>query len=117
MISYGSKLLPISARSSKEVSWGLRHATTGRSAGRERVRRVRACLNMGSYLFCDVAVADVVVPRPPPAESSGELAEGACTRRRQVLERVHEAGAPDLRSKTDVKRSTPEGSRGGREGR
>ena len=53
----------------------------------------------------------------PPADVVRHHPRGACSWRRQVLGRVLEAGGPDTWGQTDVKRSVPEGARGGREGR
>ena len=52
----------------------------------------------------------------PPADVFRHHPRGACSWRRQVLGRVLEAGGPDTGGQTDVKRSVPEGARGGREG-
>ena len=53
----------------------------------------------------------------PPADVVRYHPLGACSWRGQVLGRVLEAGGPDTWGQTDVKRSVPEGARGGREGR
>ena len=53
----------------------------------------------------------------PPADVVRYHPRGACSWRGQVLGRVLEAGGPDTGGQTDVKRSVPEGARGGREGR
>ena len=78
----------------------------------------RACVpNGGCYLFGYVADEDVVVTSRPPADVVRYHPRGACSWRGQVLGRVLEAGGPDTWGQTDVKRSVPEGARGGREGR